>query len=92
MKLNHGAPSYPVRLYECAGCKHIYMERVSSCDCMENPGNEYIAMLGFPDSYIYNLLRKSLKEMELANKIMLSNAGVGVIDERVIQEIKDALP
>ena len=28
-------------LYECRGCGHLYDEKVSSCDCMENSANEY---------------------------------------------------
>ncbi len=29
------------KLYECTGCGHLHGEKPSSCDCLENPGNDY---------------------------------------------------
>ena len=34
-------PAEKRKLYECTGCGHLYEERPSSCECMENPANTY---------------------------------------------------
>jgi len=38
---DQGAPCEKRKLYECTGCGHLHGEKPSSCDCGENPGNDY---------------------------------------------------
>jgi DNA-directed RNA polymerase subunit RPC12/RpoP len=34
-------PAEKRKPYECTGCGHLHEEKPSSCDCCENPGNDY---------------------------------------------------
>lgn len=41
-------PSNQRLMFECVGCGYLHHEKVSSCDCMENPNavyNEWVATL-----------------------------------------------
>jgi hypothetical protein len=43
-------PAEKRTLYECTGCGHLHNERVSSCDCRENPGNTYNLWTAAPEA------------------------------------------
>ena len=43
-------PAEKRTLYECTGCGHLHNERVSSCDCMENPGRTYNLWTAAPEA------------------------------------------
>jgi hypothetical protein len=43
-------PAEKRTLYECTGCGHLHSERVSSCDCGENPGNTYNLWTAAPEA------------------------------------------
>jgi hypothetical protein len=43
-------PAEKRTLYECTGCGHLHNERVSSCDCIENPGNTYNLWTASPEA------------------------------------------
>jgi hypothetical protein len=41
-------PAEKRKLYECTGCGHLHEEKPSSCDCCENPANDYNDWMASP--------------------------------------------
>ena len=50
------------KLYQCAGCSHLYMEKVSSCDCMENPDHLFKIFVAVGQHYL-EALREDNKQL-----------------------------